>query len=102
MTLVGILVLPAAVIATLVIGLIGYVLGTYILGVGIWGAIGKPTPANLGSKAIAALIGATVAALIALIPLLGWLFILALVLMGVGAMTVSILRPVFFSTLVED
>ncbi len=102
MTLVGILVLPAAVVATLVIGLIGYVLGTYILGVGIWGAIGKPMPANLGSKAIAALIGATVAALIALIPLLGWLFILALVLMGVGAMTVSILRPVFFSTLVED
>lgn len=102
MTLVGILVLPAAVIATLVIGLIGYVLGTYILGVGIWGAIGKPMPVNLGSKAIAALIGATVAALIALIPLLGWLFILALVLMGVGAMTVSILRPVFFSTLVED
>ncbi len=102
MTLVGILVLPVAVVATFAIGLIGYVLGTYILGVGIWGAIGKPTPANFGSKAIPALIGATVAALIALVPLLGWLFILTLVLMGVGAMTVSILRPVFFSTRVDD
>ena len=102
MTLVGILVLPAVVIATLVLGLIGYVLGIYILGVGIWGAIGKPMPTEFGSKAIAALIGATAAALIALIPLLGWLFMLALVLLGVGALTVNILRPVFFSTLVED
>jgi len=102
MTLVGILVLPAVVIATLVLGLIGYVLGTYILGVGIWGAIGKPMPTEFGSKVIAALIGATAAALISLIPLLGWLFMLALVLLGVGALTVNILRPVFFSTLVED
>ena len=102
MTLVGILVLPAVVIVAVVLGLIGYVLGTYILGVGVWGAIGKPMPADFGSKAIAALIGATLAALIGLVPLLGWLFILALVLMGVGAMTVSILRPVFFSAPVLD
>ena len=102
MTLVGILVLPAVIIAAVVLGLIGYVLGTYILGVGIWGAIGKPMPADFGSKAIAALIGATVAALIGLVPLLGWLFILALMMMGVGALTVSILRPVFFSAPVES
>ena len=97
MTVIGLLILPAAVIAAVVLALIGYVLGTYILGVGVWGAIGKPMPANLGTKAIAALIGSTLAGLIGLVPFLGWLFILALVLIGVGALTVSILRPVFFS-----
>ena len=40
---------------------------------------------------------AVAAAVVALIPFLGWLFVLALVLSGVGAITLRVARPRFFA-----
>jgi hypothetical protein len=60
-------------------------------------AIGRGEPETLGARALAALVGATLAGLIALIPLAGWLFVLALVLAGVGAITLRMFRPAFFA-----
>jgi hypothetical protein len=69
--------------------LVGYVLGVYVLGGAIWNALGRAAPVDLASKALMALCGAVLAALIGLIPFLGWLFALALGLVGVGAMVRS-------------
>ncbi|HSF91143.1 MAG TPA: hypothetical protein VLA51_02945 [Paracoccaceae bacterium] len=96
MTIIGIFVAPAMIIIGLCVGLLGYVLGAYILGVGAMIAVGRPQPENFGQRAIAAIVGATIAGLIVLIPLLGWIFAMALALVGTGALTITVLRPAFF------
>lgn len=86
LTIVGLLLLPAAILLAVLAMLMGYVLGVYVLGGAIWNAIGRAGPTGLASKALMALAGAGLAALIGLIPFLGWLFALALGLVGLGAM----------------
>lgn len=97
MTLIGLFVMPAVILAAVLTGFIGYVIGAYALGVGLMLAFGRGEPATFGARAIAAGVGALVAGLVALIPLLGWLFVLALTLAGVGALTLRQLRPAFFA-----
>lgn len=89
LTIVGIILLPAAILLAVLAMLVGYVLGVYVLGGAIWNALGRAAPVDLASKALMALCGAVLAALIGLIPFLGWLFALALGLVGVGAMVRS-------------
>ena len=98
LTLVGILLVPAALVLAVIGGFFGYVVASYSFGVGLMLAAGRSAPETLGRRALAALIGAAVAGLIALIPFLGWLFVLALVLAGVGAITLRAFRPAFFAT----
>jgi cytoskeletal protein CcmA (bactofilin family) len=86
LTVIGIVILPAAILLA-VLGLIaGYVLGVYVLGGVIWQTLSRPAPETLGAKALMALAGAVLASLIALVPFLGWLFGLALGMIGLGAM----------------
>ena len=89
LTIVGIILLPAAILLAVLAMLVGYVLGVYVLGGAIWNALGRAAPVDLASKALMALVGAVLAALVGLIPFLGWLFALALGLVGVGAMVRS-------------
>ncbi|MGI3184456.1 hypothetical protein [Nioella aestuarii] len=89
LTIVGIILMPAAILLAVLAMLVGYVLGVYVLGGAIWNALGRAAPTDLFSKALMALSGAVLAALIGLIPFLGWLFALALGLVGVGAMVRS-------------
>jgi len=89
LTIVGIVLLPAAILLAVLAMLAGYVLGIYVLGGAIWNAMGRAAPVDLASKALMALAGAVLAALIGLIPFLGWLFVLALGMVGVGAMVRS-------------
>lgn len=96
MTVIGIALSPAAVTIALLAAFAGYVVAVYAFGVGLLLAIGKPEPESIGRRALAAGLGALVAGLIALIPLLGWLFVLSLVLAGVGAIVQRTLRPGFF------
>ncbi len=96
LTVVGIVVAPASILAALLIGFFGYVIGAYALGVGLILLIGRSEPDGLAERVVAAFIGALVAGVIALIPLLGWIFVLALTLAGIGAITQAILRPAFF------
>jgi len=85
LTIVGIILLPAAILLAVLAMIGGYVLGVYVLGGTAWNAMGRATPVSLGQKAMMALTGAVLAALIGLIPFLGWLFALALGLVGIGA-----------------
>lgn len=95
-TLVGIVLSPAALLAAAALWLAGYVIGAYALGVGLVMAFGRAEPADVGDKAVAAGIGALVAGVLALIPFLGWLFAMALTLAGAGAIIVAWADPRFF------
>lgn len=85
LTVIGIPLLFAALLLAGLIGYAGYVMGSYILGVGIWLRLGNTMPEDVLPKAGLALLGAFVAAIVALIPLLGWIAVLALALTGAGA-----------------
>ena len=97
LTLVGIFVSPAAIALAALTGFAGYVVGAYSFGAGLLIAVGRGEPTSLGQRAAAAFAGALVAGLIALIPILGWLFVLALSLAGAGALVHAMLRPAFFA-----
>lgn len=97
LTLVGIFVSPAAIALAALTGFAGYVVGAYSFGAGLLIAVGRGEPTTLGQRAMAAFAGALVAGLIALIPILGWLFVLALSLAGAGALVHAMLRPAFFA-----
>lgn len=96
LTLVGIFLSPAALVLAGLGLFAGYVIGAYSFGAGVLIAIGRGEPQAIGQRALAALLGALLAGLIALIPLLGWLFVLALALAGAGALTLRMFRPAFF------
>lgn len=97
MTLIGLLFTPAMILLALVGGFAGYVVAAYAFGVGLMLAFGKPEPESIGERALAAGVGALAAGIIGLVPFLGWLFVLALVLTGIGAITLHTIRPVFFA-----
>lgn len=78
--------LPVMLMITVVVISWGYALGSYVLGVGLWLAIGKPMPDGLLGKFGLACLGAFVAGLAWLIPIAGWFFVLALTLMGIGTL----------------
>jgi hypothetical protein len=85
LTIIGIPLLFAALILAGLVGYAGYVMGAYMLGVGLWVRFGNEIPADILPKAGLALFGAFVIGVIALIPFLGWLVVLALALTGAGA-----------------
>lgn len=91
MTVIGLLLTPAFVLLAMLAGFLGYVVGAYALGVYLFSTTGRPEPDSMGDRALAAGIGALVAGLIGLIPFLGWLFVLALLLTGLGAITSRLL-----------
>jgi hypothetical protein len=97
LTIIGLMLAPVALAAVLLGGFLGYVVAAYALGVGLMLAIGRPEPATLGERALSAAAGALLAGLIALIPWIGWLFVLAAVLAGLGALTTMVFRPAFFA-----
>jgi len=97
LTGIGIVLVPVSIITALALGFAGYVIGSYVLGVGLVGLAGRGMPETLGARAVAAFVGATAAGLIALIPFLGWIFALGLILMGAGALIVRFFGPGFFT-----
>ena len=97
LTLIGIVVSPAAILLAVLTGFAGYVIGVYAFGVGLMLAIGRDEPRSIADKALAAGAGAVVAGILALIPFLGWLFVLALTLAGVGAICMRVFSPHFFT-----
>ena len=97
LTLVGIVVAPLAIILAVLGAFMGYVVGSYALGVGLLMAAGRNPPNDLVERVVAAFIGALIVGLIGLIPVLGWIFVFALTLAGAGAITTRIFRPTFFA-----
>ncbi|EPX86765.1 hypothetical protein Salmuc_01413 [Salipiger mucosus DSM 16094] len=97
MTLIGLLLTPAAIFLAIIAGLAGYIAGAYALGVGVLSAFGRDVPDSTGDRALAAITGALVAAVVALIPLLGWIAVMVLTLAGIGAVTIGLFRPRLFA-----
>lgn len=95
----GILLVPASVVLAVLLGVAGYVIGTYILGVGMMGALNRPLPETLTERAIAALVGAVVVTLLALIPVIGWIGVLAVAIAGAGALIIRWFAPGFYTEL---
>lgn len=98
MTVIGLLLAPATVLFALVCGFAGYVVAAYAFGVALLTSVGQQEPNSVGSRALAAGVGALAVGLIALIPFIGWLFVLALALTGVGAIAVWLFKPKFFTS----
>ncbi|MBY6201188.1 hypothetical protein KUV65_07445 [Maritalea mobilis] len=88
-TVFGLPLLPAAFLIGAALAYGGYVLGSYVLGVAIWLRLGNVMPDSALPKIGLAALGAVVAGLLALIPFLGWLFVMALALFGLGALVNS-------------
>jgi hypothetical protein len=95
----GILLVPASVVLAVLLGVAGYVIGTYILGVGVMGALNRPLPETLTERAIAALVGAVVVTVLALIPVIGWIGVLAVAIAGAGALIIRWFAPGFYTEL---
>ena len=95
-TLIGLLLLPVSIFIALALGFAGYVVAVYAFGVGILMRIGRPEPSGFGPRVLAAGTGALLVSAIALIPFFGWLFVLTLVLAGVGAITLKLFQPAFY------
>ena len=74
-----------------------YILAVYAFGVALVQAVGRPEPQNVGERALCGGIGALATGIIALVPLLGWLFVLALTLTGLGAVVQRLFRPRFLA-----
>lgn len=92
MTGIGIVLIPVSLIVAALLGVVGYVVGTYVLGV--WAVLmsGRPAPASIGARAAAAFVGAAIGALIWLIPWIGWLAVMAIFFVGAGALVARMLK----------
>ena len=95
MTGIGILLVPVSLIATVLLAIVGYVVGAYALGVWVTGVAGRTEPKTTSDRAVAAFSGAAIAALVGLVPWLGWLAVMAIFLVGAGAIVVQMMRPSF-------
>lgn len=86
LTIIGVVLFPVMMILTALAICAGYALGSYVLGVWLWLAIGQAMPeGSLGKFALACL-GAFLAGLAWLVPVAGWLFVLGLTLLGIGTL----------------
>lgn len=95
-SILGIFFSPAVALLAGLVGFCGYVVAAYAFGVGLLRALGRPLPAQWSERALAAAVGAAAAGLLGLVPFLGWIFVLALTLAGVGAAAAHLFRPRFF------
>lgn len=88
----GIVLAPVSLVAAGLLAIAGYVIGTYTLGVWALHLSGRGDPFTTGARAVAAFVGASLAALAALIPWIGWLLVMAIFLVGAGALVAKLLH----------
>lgn len=91
LTIVGVFLLPVMLMVTLIAIFAGYALGSYVLGVWLWLALGRVMPEGLLPKFGLACLGAFVAGLAWLVPIAGWFFILCLTMLGIGTLAAFVL-----------
>ncbi len=87
MTLVGIPLVPFAVLALIVFWTLGYMLGAYVFAMRVLLAFGGSDAPNMPVRLFALALGVTAIAVLNFIPFVGWLANFALVLLGGGAIT---------------
>ncbi|MBV7378731.1 hypothetical protein [Maritimibacter dapengensis] len=97
MTGIGIFIAPLAIFAAVALGFAGYVIGAYLLGAWLLTAVGQDAPDSTADRAIAAFVGAGLMTFVALIPFIGWLAVVAVLLIGIGGLVIRWFRPGFYT-----
>lgn len=95
LTILGLLAAPFVILAAIALAFLGYLIGVWMVGRAAWGWVGMLEPDSFGERLLTALIGAVIVGLVALVPFLGWIALVALTLLGLGALIVAWLRPGF-------
>ncbi len=90
MTLIGIPLVPLAVLAIMIVWFLGYVLGAYSLGMGVARSVGMEEDPSIATRLGVLAATALVAALLNFIPILGWLVNFLIVILGAGSMTYAL------------
>ena len=88
-TIVGLLVVPILLGLVGIVCLLGYLLGTYFVGVRIASAFTQVTT-NV-ARAVVLAVSLVIAGLLAMVPVIGWLLSLVLVIFGLGVMGVVLM-----------
>ncbi|MGB7305171.1 MAG: hypothetical protein WBD13_12890 [Burkholderiaceae bacterium] len=96
-TIIGIPLVPAVILAIAVAWVLGYLLGSFSLAMRIALAFNL-TVQSAGGKLLTLAVALTVLAVLNFIPFVGWLINLAIVLLGLGAMTVTLMRKLDWAT----
>lgn len=90
LTVVGIPFVPIVLLATVAVWTLGYILGAYAVAMRAMRGTGVSENPTIWIRLFALLVGVTVIALLNFIPFLGWMANFALVLIGIGAMTMAL------------
>ncbi len=90
LTIVGIPLVPIVLLAILTIWTLGYILGAYTVAMRVLRGTSKAENPAIWIRLLALLAGVSLTALLNFIPFLGWMANFALVLIGIGAMTMAI------------
>lgn len=102
MTIIGIPLVPIAVLAILIVWFLGYVLGAYALGMKVARGLGMTEDPSMTIRLIVLAATACVAALLNFIPIIGWMANFVIVILGVGAMTYALFERTMPSATVGD
>ncbi len=89
---------PIPLLVAFVGAVAGYMFGVYVVGIGTLAAFGKAELDKPSIRLLAAATGAFAATILSRIPVLGWLGTLTIMLMGLGALAVWLVRPKFFTS----
>jgi hypothetical protein len=87
MSIVGLPLVPIVVLAIMLVWLLGYLLGAYVLAMAVARGLGMGAAPRIWARIGVLAVAVIGAALLNFIPVLGWMANLALVLLGVGAFT---------------
>jgi cytoskeletal protein CcmA (bactofilin family) len=90
LTIIGIPLVPIVLLATIAVWTLGYILGTYSLAMRALRGAGSSENPTIWIRLLALLVGVTLIALLNFIPFLGWMANFAMVLIGIGAMTMAL------------
>lgn len=87
-TIIGIPLIPAVMLAIVVAWMLGYLLGAYAISVRVAGVM-EMSPQTPPARLLALAVGLVVIAMLNYIPIAGWILNFAVVLLGLGAMTAA-------------
>ncbi len=93
MTLIGIPLIPFAILAAIVFWVLGYIIGAYALTTRMLEAF-RDSSSSMGARLLALATGFIVLALLNFIPVLGWLINIAVVFLGLGSIVLRAIRTI--------
>ncbi len=96
MTLIGIPLIPFALLAAIVFWVLGYIIGTYALTTRLFEGY-RAAPATMGSRLFGLVLGFIILALLNFIPVVGWLINLGVVFLGLGSIVMRAARSIVHS-----